>query len=301
MDNDSTCRSLFTFSSFIPVNNNSASYLRISKQLSLIIHIPYSGASCLPDIFWDVSMDASMYDDPPDPSQTRRDNALHLTGTAEMSTSDIHSYISRYTDHSKPRIEWIDDNSLNLVYYSTNDAAVALAHLTGTATDEIGHRDSVAAHPRTEAAGDEKGMGIRWANESDKKIRGAKDRSRWYLFHPEDDPDLKPRIHRRRSRSPRARHDSKDGYDRHRSRSPRLERREGKDLFEHKSAQMSGEDKFSLRIAEASERKLSDRIAPRELFEDKMVKEDLFSEKLKDRIGPLRIRGTARRKAADLF
>lgn len=165
-----------------------------------------------------MELDSDMYDDNyagtvlsgPDKIETEsgvleeggsslRENALHLQGTDDMSTSDVHKYLALFTTDSKPRIEWIDDTSLNLVYYTKEDARVALAHLTNVPTFEI---DSVTPQPAKDNP--EKAdarLKIRYATTEDKKERGAKDRSRWYLFHPEDDPDSRPRQKRRGGRA----------------------------------------------------------------------------------------------------
>lgn len=155
-----------------------------------------------------MDLDADMYDDNAGVTQTEsdaivtegdalRDNALHLRGVDDMSTADVHTYLNLYSTDSKPRIEWIDDTSLNLVYYSADDARIALAHLTTVPTDQIGTKESSAAQNNPKKP-DSK-LAIRYATESDKKVKGAKDRSRWYLFHPEDDPDSRPR-HRGKAR-----------------------------------------------------------------------------------------------------
>lgn len=165
----------------------------------------------LGEAFWSVTMDfdASMYDDDhtikqqdsslnaeplATPIDAKRDNALHLRGVDNMSTADVHTYISLFTTDSKPRIEWIDDSSLNLVYYTPEDAQVALAHLITTPTDQVSTNVFVQAHSNPEKP--DSSLTVRYAMDSDKKIRGAKDRSRWYLFHPEDDPDSRPRRRR---------------------------------------------------------------------------------------------------------
>lgn len=148
-----------------------------------------------------MDLDADMYDEDRkpvvkmdeevDPSSVTRDNALHLRGVDDMSTGNVHTYISLYTTDSKPRIEWIDDTSLNLVYYTAQDAQTAFSRLAVNPPGTIEVvTTSYSAQDNPEKP--ESRLTVRFATEGDKKEKGAKDRSRWYLFHPEDDPDSRP-------------------------------------------------------------------------------------------------------------
>ncbi|CCG80919.1 Putative uncharacterized protein [Taphrina deformans PYCC 5710] len=279
-----------------------------------------------------MELDADMYDDNNNGSVTKdeknqdareeppanapRDNAIHLRGTDDMSTSDVHKYLSLYTTESKPRIEWIDDTSLNLVYYTAEDARIALAHLTSVSTDQIDSQTLSPAQANPEKP--DARLTIRFATTSDKKERGAKDRSRWYLFHPEDDPDSRPRQRRTRDGpySTAGRHEKRvakgtpGGADlfaarlgevsgfksEHASMGPKS------DLFEEKVAKkepVAGEDLFASRVQEAA--KSSQR--PKSHLKDdrNLPANDLFARvgtsdnsglSLADRISGSRSRGT---------
>lgn len=146
-----------------------------------------------------MELDADMYDESPPSPSTIRENALHLVGVDDMSASDVHTYLSIYHTDSKPRIEWIDDTCLNLVYYTSDDARVALAHLTTVPTNGITTKERAAAKPNPQKP--DARLEIRYAMYSDRKIAGAKDRSRYYLFHPEDDPDSRIRTQKKRARN----------------------------------------------------------------------------------------------------
>ena len=220
-----------------------------------------------------------MYDDNNNnvqPDITKRDNALYIKGVDDMSTKDVHTYISIYTAESKPRIEWIDDSSLNLVYYSAEDAQTALSHLITLPTDTV--TDTVYADANSNPEKPDAKLSIRYATSADVKVKGAKDRSRWYLFHPEDDPDINPR------RKP---------YSRPVKPKP--------DLFADRKPALTGEALFSQRIAEASTRTkdlFADRKAPPAppLSLKDRIAPDLFAHRVAG--GPQR---RNRRKAADLF
>lgn len=119
---------------------------------------------------------------------------------------------------ARPRVEWIDDTCLNLVYYTPEEARDALERLLapGVSNERIEidclHGVSVPARAMPASvlnnAGDDDAeadatqqqqeqqqlntrLAVRYATSADKKEAGAKDRSRYYLFHPESDPDTK--------------------------------------------------------------------------------------------------------------
>ncbi|BFZ56896.1 hypothetical protein PYCC9005_003946 [Savitreella phatthalungensis] len=106
---------------------------------------------------------------------------------------------------ARPRVEWIDDTSLNLVYYTPEEARQAFTLLAGeTYSEEARLLEqatsgvSIAARPLQSNSVDgdtvrDSRLAIRFATTSDVKTAGAKDRSRYYLFHPEADPDTRIR------------------------------------------------------------------------------------------------------------
>ena len=113
-----------------------------------------------------------------------RGEALHLRGVDNLSTDDIKLYLSSVSpDIAFVKLEWIDDTSLNIVYESDDIAATALQTVTAQPVEQV---TTTTLRPAKSLQGDKviAGLKVRVAFLSDKKERGARDRSRWYLFNP---------------------------------------------------------------------------------------------------------------------
>src|SRR5579859_2518387 len=198
----------------------------------------------------DVGNDsATKQPDSTDPSQVRPD-AIHLRGVDNLSTDDVKLYASTIYPSSDFKVEWIDDTSLNIVFHSLEIATSALLAFSSPHIEELPPTTLRPAKPLTGEKTIE-GLKVRIALMGDKKERGARDRSRWYLFNP---PPAE--LERHRPYSPKAtvnnsRRDSRwrgdrryDPYPRRRrsrstSRSPPLNydeppRNEGVELFPYK-------------------------------------------------------------------
>lgn len=117
-----------------------------------------------------------------DPSQVRPE-AVHIRGVDNLSTDDIRSYATSLFPSFEFKIEWIDDTSLNLAYDTADIATSALQTLSSPHIEELPPTTlRPAKHLTTEKSID--GLKLRIAFIGDKKERGARDRSRWYLFNP---------------------------------------------------------------------------------------------------------------------
>ncbi|KAK1594064.1 uncharacterized protein LY79DRAFT_513427 [Colletotrichum navitas] len=135
------------------------------------------------------------------PTTTERDpesptlvsNKVHIRGLETLTTDDIKTYVK---DHYGPmnRVEWIDDESANLVFGSESSAqdalkalsAIEIADVTQLPINETIPAKAVAFKPDVN-------LQVRFAMISDKKAPGAAQRSRFYLFHPEFDPEERMR------------------------------------------------------------------------------------------------------------
>ncbi|KAK1978129.1 hypothetical protein LZ30DRAFT_784397 [Colletotrichum cereale] len=127
-------------------------------------------------------------------------NKIHIRGLETLTTDDIKTYVK---DHYGPtnRVEWIDDESANLVFGSESSAqdalkalsAVEIADVTQLPVNETIPAKAVASKP-------EVNLQVRFAVVSDKKAPGAAQRSRFYLFHPEFDPEERARSEGSRNR-----------------------------------------------------------------------------------------------------
>lgn len=99
------------------------------------------------------------------------------------------------------RVEWIDDQSANLVFPSeatAQDALLALSAVPISDVSSLPLGETVVAKPLS--AKPDIALHVRLAVLSDKKVRGAATRSRYYLFHPDQDPEERRRQRERRYR-----------------------------------------------------------------------------------------------------
>jgi Nuclear cap-binding protein subunit 3 len=105
-----------------------------------------------------------------------------VRGVDNLSTDDVRAYINAHFP-SEFQIEWIDDTSLNVVYESADIATSALHSLSSEHVEESRPSTVRSAKP---LAGEKpiQGLTLRIAVFGDRKEKGARDRSRWYLFHP---------------------------------------------------------------------------------------------------------------------
>lgn len=138
-------------------------------------------------------------------------NKINIRGVDSLHTDDIKAYVKT---HFAPvdRIEWIDDTSANLVFGSgsiAGDAILALSSIEIADATAIPAGEIIPAKPiegRPEIT-----LHIRFAVGTDKKEAGAAIRSRYYLLHPEHDPEER----RRRQLDSKSRYRDRDaGYGR---------------------------------------------------------------------------------------
>lgn len=141
-----------------------------------------------------------------------------------MRTADIKTFASEhYPDRPSLRVEWIDDTSANVVYETAEMAASALAAFSLVDSEKLPLISSLqlrAAKPlstRPEAK-----LEVRLAVAQDRKQPGARERSRFYLFNPEEDRG--EQRHRDKDRRPRGRPNRDDEHGDYRRR--RYDRRE---------------------------------------------------------------------------
>lgn len=100
-----------------------------------------------------------------------------------MSTDDVRWYVSTQFPSHEFQIEWIDDTSLNIVYESVELATSALQAISSPHIEEL---PPTTLRPALSLMGQKliEGLKVRVAVLGDKKEKGARDKSRWYLFNP---------------------------------------------------------------------------------------------------------------------
>ncbi|PSK34357.1 hypothetical protein B9Z65_8683 [Elsinoe australis] len=113
---------------------------------------------------------------------------VYIKGLEGVAQPLIFQFLEEHVpDHKVRRIEWIDDSSANIIYYKNEDAADALLRLSvvqDTAPASLELRPAKVFNARPDLQ-----FQVRQALVSDKKKPGAKDRSAFYLFNPEWDPE----------------------------------------------------------------------------------------------------------------
>jgi Nuclear cap-binding protein subunit 3 len=95
----------------------------------------------------------------------------------------VKQYINQLFPEQDFKIEWIDDTSLNVVYSSPDIATSAIQALSSNYIESLPLATLRPAKSTTEPKTID-GIKVRIAVMGDKKERGARDRSRWYLFNP---------------------------------------------------------------------------------------------------------------------
>ena len=142
-----------------------------------------------------------------DEQKTVVPNKVHIRGVDTLHTDDIKEYVKKHSGHVE-RVEWIDDAAANLVFSSELTAREAIAALSAVEIADVtalAIGEAIQAKPlegRPEIS-----LQVRFAVQGDKKRAGAALRSRYYLLHPEHDPEER----RRRQQDSRSRYRSRDG------------------------------------------------------------------------------------------
>ncbi|KAK2612914.1 hypothetical protein QQS21_001025 [Conoideocrella luteorostrata] len=120
---------------------------------------------------------------------------VHIRGVDTLHTTDINAYVKT---HFGPvdKVEWINDSSANLVFSNENAAREAIASLSAmeiTDVTALGLGESLPA--KIFQGKPDINLQVRLAMKSDRKQAGAALRSRYYLLHPEHDPEERRRGH----------------------------------------------------------------------------------------------------------
>ena len=132
-------------------------------------------------------------------------NKVHVRGTDVLTTKDLENFAhDHYPSDRLTKVEWIDDNSANIIYETSDAAVEALNAFSTEYSDdplELRLAKELATHPQVH-------LSVRQATASDVKQPGAAKRSRFYLMNPDYDPESQPRRGRfndERWRRPRGR------------------------------------------------------------------------------------------------
>ncbi|KAI9771852.1 MAG: hypothetical protein M1840_001622 [Geoglossum simile] len=143
---------------------------------------------------------------------------VHIRGVDNLSTADIKVFASEHFPTSEPtRIEWIDDTSANIVYDTPAIALQALNSFSFVANEgpsslstlQLRSAKRLSSHPDSQ-------LSVRLAVFADRKQPGARERSRYYLFNPDQDPGERRRRDNGNGRRGRFGGEDDGGYSRRR-------------------------------------------------------------------------------------
>ncbi|ETS80823.1 hypothetical protein PFICI_08352 [Pestalotiopsis fici W106-1] len=127
-------------------------------------------------------------------------NKVHLTGGLDnLNDKEVRAYVKEHTDVQFERLEWIDDNNLNVVFPSDSvaqDALLALASVEIGDVSLLPALELLPAKPFSQKAGIS--LQVRLAVEADKKQPHAAEKSRFYLLNPEWDRENRMKRYRDR-------------------------------------------------------------------------------------------------------
>ncbi|KAI9817984.1 MAG: hypothetical protein M1832_004505 [Thelocarpon impressellum] len=142
---------------------------------------------------------------------------VHVRGLDNLHTSDINAFASEHFPSAQPlRVEWIDDTSANIVYDTPATAMKALASFSVDLNGEVTSIATLQSRPaKAHPTHPDARLEVRLAVTGDRKQPGARERSRYYLFNPDQDPTEK-RSRGRARRGPSGYQHDGDNYRRRR-------------------------------------------------------------------------------------
>ncbi|KAJ2901321.1 hypothetical protein MKZ38_001988 [Zalerion maritima] len=141
----------------------------------------------------------------PSEATTLVPNKVHITGLDTLSTDEIKAFVAEhYHNAAIERVEWINDTGANIIYKSESFAHDALLSLSAvTIQDASAIPPGEAIDAKSFSAKPDISLRVRFAVQTDKKQPGAWKRSRYYLFHPEADPEQRQLKNKYRDREAR--------------------------------------------------------------------------------------------------
>lgn len=173
-------------------------------------------------------------------------NKVHVRGLDTFNPEEVKAYVAeKFGGSPVDRIEWIDDTSANLLFRTDSIAQEAIIGLAAVEIADATQLPPLQLIPAKPFSGKpECTLHIRFAVVGDRKQQGAAARSRFYLLHPEYDPEERKRDgnrYRYRDRDS----DGRYGRDRYRARD-RREDHYGRDEVEEFDVNLYDDDSTSL-------------------------------------------------------
>lgn len=124
---------------------------------------------------------------------------VNIYGVDELSTENLQAFASEHFPAHKPKVEWINDSSVNFVYDNPDIALQALLAFSNPIYAQEGSSQERATKPVASHPGVQ--LQARVAKASDRKKPRAREASRYYLLHPEEESRNRRQSGRGRRRS----------------------------------------------------------------------------------------------------
>jgi hypothetical protein len=127
-----------------------------------------------------------------DPALEPQWNKVHIRGVDDLHTNDIlafvHDQFSGVGDDT--HVQWVDDTSANIVFKSNETAKQAhIAFLANPISlEELTNNPFELRAAKQLASRPASTLLVRVAQQGDRKRKGAREASRYYLMHPDQDP-----------------------------------------------------------------------------------------------------------------
>jgi hypothetical protein len=155
---------------------------------------------------------------------------VHIRGLDTFDPEDVRAYLKEhFGSGTYDKLEWIDDTSLNLVFGSEGIAQEALVALASVSIADATQLPPLEFIPAKSFSGKpDSTLSVRFAVTGDRKVAGAAQRSRFYLLHPEYDPE-----ERKRRGDTRGKYRDRDGCGRRNDRDRGNGRRTGERIDEY--------------------------------------------------------------------
>lgn len=125
-----------------------------------------------------------------DPATEPQWEKIHIRGLDDMHTNDILGFVNGSLPGADAHVQWVDDTSANIVFKTKELAREAILSLVQepTSSEAINAAPFEFRTAKALASRPSSILTIRVAQAGDRKRKNAREASRYYLMHPEEDP-----------------------------------------------------------------------------------------------------------------
>ncbi|ETN36933.1 uncharacterized protein HMPREF1541_07920 [Cyphellophora europaea CBS 101466] len=125
-----------------------------------------------------------------DPATEPQWEKIHIRGVDDMHTNDILGFVNDNFPEADAHVQWIDDTSANIVFKTKELARTAILNivLQPTTTEQISAAPFELRTAKALASRPSSMLTVRVAQAGDRKKKNAREASRYYLMHPDEDP-----------------------------------------------------------------------------------------------------------------